>query len=163
MFLLLMLGCALLMCLALWLKTLNPQPLTFAITHQWAIKANIVEVLATAAGTGLVLAALAGLRGQWLASAERRRAEQLASDLRTDNTALRRDAENLRSETKLLEARLAESEERYAQLQAEVRPLLTMQREPLLTSQPEPSRSPSVRTPRRVVKSKPRRPRGRQR
>jgi len=107
---------------------LNPAPLEFVAgfgARQVVVSASILELIGYSVCGGALLAGALSLRSVWLASRERARSERAAEALRVDNAALRRDSENLRSEAKLLGARLAEAEERYAQLEAETRPLLT--------------------------------------
>jgi hypothetical protein len=126
------------------LITANPAPLNFVLPwggRHFLVSASILEIIGSSACAGAVLTAVLSLRS-WLAVVrERRRAELAAERLRADNGALRRDAENARSDVKLLEARLAEAAERYAALEAEARPLLTLKTaEP--ASQPDPQEAP---------------------
>ncbi len=110
----------------------NPEPVVYRVagwSGEYTVTSSVLEIVGLSMLVGAVLMAMPYLRLAWGAYRERRRLERDAADLRSDNTALRRDVENQRTEARLLEARLAEAEERYAQLQAEVRPLLEAKRE----------------------------------
>jgi hypothetical protein len=118
--------------IAMMLKDLNPAPVVFQVSllgHHALVTASLLEVIGYSAGIGAVVVGVQMLGGHFRLYRDRRRAERDAEALRRDNAALRHDAENARSDARLLELRLAEAEERYAALEAEVRPLLTMRRD----------------------------------
>ncbi len=110
----------------------NPEPTQFAVNllgRRLTVEASIVELIGYSIAGGAVAMAVPYLRALYTGGRERRELEREARRLRESETALRRDTENARSETRLLEARLAEAEERCALLEAELRPLLTMKKQ----------------------------------
>lgn len=123
---------------------LNPDPVQFRVAFgsHFTIEASILELIGYSALGGAVAMAIPYLRQQWLAARERAQLTQAAATLRDRNDALAREAEHARTTARLLEAHLAEAEERYAQLEASARPLLTMRRDalPLEPGQPRPAR-----------------------
>lgn len=118
----------------------NQQPYDYTIAlfgQAWQVRSSILELIVGAMFFGGAFMALPYLRYVWLSSRERRRLARETDQLRDDNTNLRRDTETVRTEVRLLEARAAAAEERatavaadYARLEAETRPLLTMQKTP---------------------------------
>ncbi len=107
----------------------NPTPLQYRVELPWfaaTVQASVLEMVGWSMVGGAAVMAVPYLRLAWTGYRERCRLERDATALREDNSALRRDAENVRSHAKLLSARVAETEERCLQLQAEARLLLTM-------------------------------------
>lgn len=115
------------------LTGLNPAPTQFHIGflgYRATVEASIVEIIGYSIVGGAVAMSVPYLRAAWTSGRERRAAELRVRAANDENQLLRREAENARAEARLLEARVAEAEERYARLEAEVRPLLTMKRQP---------------------------------
>ena len=124
------------------LITLNPSPVAFNVGWRgetFQVSASILEIIGYSVVAGAALAAVLTLRNQLLSARDRRRAERESERLRAEATTLRREAADAKSEAALLVAQLAEVREAYAALEAESRPLLTMQAEA-----PEPI-APAVR------------------
>ncbi|MBI2299230.1 MAG: LapA family protein [Armatimonadetes bacterium] len=129
---------------------LNPEPVTFRFWcfGTFQASASVLEVVGYSALFGASAAAILHTRSLVLSYRERRNVERDTAALREDNAHLRRDAENSRTASRLLEARLAEAEERFAQLEARAVPLLTMQPERRATPErPVPKQRPKPRRP----------------
>lgn len=111
----------------------NPEPTRFAVNlfgRAMTVEASIVEIIGYSIVLGSCAMSVPYLRTVWYGGQQRRQAERATRALSDENARLRRETENAHAEARLLEARVAEAEERYARLEAEVRPLLTMKREP---------------------------------
>ena len=124
---------------------LNPEPLQFTIGfgRHYTVQSSILELIGVSVLTGAIAMMLPYARSLIDAYRERRRLQREAEELRQANVSLRRESELAHTASKLLEARVAEVEERYAQLEAEARPLLTMRHDPEAPpadGQPRPAR-----------------------
>lgn len=106
---------------------LNPEPVTFrvALGGNYTVQSSILEVIGYSAIIGAAVMAIPYLRTVWTGYRERTRLERESGELRGQNVTLRRKAEDAESAARLLEAAVAEAEERYARLEARARPLLT--------------------------------------